>query len=73
MRAGISTKCRLCSLIPGLGVELSTTILAGPGLDADPYRSWGVGNVRVVDLYEEEISDVKLQTFCVFDLLRGKS
>ena len=25
-----SEKCRYCSLIPGLGVKLSTTVLAGP-------------------------------------------
>ena len=27
---GMSEKCRYCSLIPGLGVKLSTIILAGP-------------------------------------------
>jgi hypothetical protein len=26
----MSPKCRFCSLIPGLGVKLSTIILAGP-------------------------------------------
>jgi hypothetical protein len=28
--AGIRQSCRLCSLIPGLGVKLSAIILAGP-------------------------------------------
>jgi len=29
-RNGASRSCRFCSLIPGFGVKLSTTVLAGP-------------------------------------------
>jgi hypothetical protein len=31
-RRSMSAKCRLCSLIPGLGVKLSMIILAGPSV-----------------------------------------